>query len=102
MNTVCVGHILEMIFGKVACLEGKRVDGTPFKLSTDELDDALSKIPAKAALWDGTTGIRMENSAFLGLVFYQRVRSLELFVSHFSTSYILRTSFDSIKDVRVA
>jgi hypothetical protein len=47
-------------------------------LSTDELDQALSTIPAKGALWDGTTGIRMENASFLGIVFYQRVSSLTI------------------------
>lgn len=75
------GHLLEMLAGKAACLDGHVKDGSAFVgQEQDDFEDALEKngfrFTGQETLFDGRTGRRMMAKIYVGVIYYQRLHHL--------------------------
>lgn len=80
-SRMTVGQILEMIGGKVASLDGERVNGTAFVGNVeDELRQSLVKNGFKSSgkeiLYNGMSGEKIEAEIFIGVAYYQKLHHM--------------------------
>ncbi|MDL2270190.1 DNA-directed RNA polymerase subunit B [Methanobrevibacter sp. OttesenSCG-928-I08] len=80
-SRMSVGQVLEMVAGKAGCMEGERVDGTPFNQELEaELKQTLIDNGFESAgcesLYNGVTGERIEAEIFIGVAYYQKLHHM--------------------------
>jgi len=79
MRRVTVSHLMESLGAKVAALNGRYVDGTPFSGEKTEdirkeLEEAGFRENGTETLYDGRTGKEYEAKIFVGNIYYLRLK----------------------------
>ena len=80
-SRMTVGYLLELLSGKVGCLRGKVVDGTPFSGETkNELEKELKNLgfrfDGKETMYNGITGKKIASKIFIGNLYYLKLKRM--------------------------
>ncbi|MBU5682498.1 MAG: DNA-directed RNA polymerase subunit A' [Candidatus Aenigmarchaeota archaeon] len=80
-SRMSLGHLLEILFGKIAALDGKIYDGTAFEGDREkEIVELLKKYgfeeSGKEEMYDPITGKKYEVKIFIGCIYYLRLHHL--------------------------
>ncbi|WP_405296090.1 DNA-directed RNA polymerase subunit B [Methanobrevibacter sp.] len=80
-SRMSIGQVLEMVAGKAGCLEGERVDATPFNQTLEgEIKQQLINNGFESAgcesLYSGVTGERLDAEIFVGVAYYQKLHHM--------------------------
>lgn len=86
-SRMTVAHLMECLFGKVACFKGIECDATSFqKSSLSDVMDALESLGYKRDgteyMYSGITGDRIHHDFFIGPTYYERLRHLVMDKMH--------------------
>ncbi len=80
-SRMTLGQILESMGGKIGCLQGQPIDGTPF--SGKKLDQMFQdlhnlgfKYSGRETMYNGVTGHKYDVDLFVGVVYYQKLHHL--------------------------
>jgi len=78
-SRMTVGYLLELLAGKVGCLNGEIIDGTIFsgedkKSLESQLSDLGFRFDGKETMYSGITGKRMKSKIFVGNLYYLKLK----------------------------
>ncbi len=80
-SRMTISHMLEMLAGKVGCMGGRYVDGTPFESESEfDLRKELLKLGFREdgteRMYNGITGEMFECEIFIGNMYYQKLKHM--------------------------
>lgn len=80
-SRMTMGQLLEILTGKVAALEGKKIVSNPFSpVSEKEIREKLEELgfryDGREVMYDGRTGRKFKSMIFIGSCFYQKLDHL--------------------------
>ncbi len=78
-SRMTVGYLLELLAGKVGCLKGETIDGSPFSgESKGDLELQLKKLgfrcDGKETMYNGITGKKFDIKIFVGDLYYLKLK----------------------------
>ncbi len=80
-SRMTVGHVLEMIAGKLGCIIGEEMNGTIFEGATEDsirkgLEKQGLRNTGKETMYHGITGDRIPCEVFMGVIYYQKLHHM--------------------------